>query len=249
MSVTMTEMIREVQVSTGFPRFNFLTVDEIKNRIIDRCIKDFTHYFPYKTIFVLYPDEDAVNPQMFPGLMKIVPKDAPIEKIYDTGMVYNSSNLAMGGYPRDLGRTVYGGGIGIGSVLYNQLNVNLMSMVQPQQTTGEFVGPNMIQLYPKRAFYGANNCVCIELLLYHADDLSTVPNSYEDFFRKLCILTIKHMIYERYKDWEDETVAGHQIRTKVQAWSDSEDKIEELKEKMDEECFKNPDRSDYFYIV
>lgn len=249
MAVTMTDIIREIQKSTGYPRFNFLKEDELVELIVTSCISEFTQRFPYKTIFTIYPDEDAVDASNFPGLFKIIPKDAPIEKIYDTGMVYCGSSIATGGYPRDLGRTVYGGSMGIGALLYNQLNVNMMSMAQPQQITGEYIQPNMIQLYPKRMFYGSSQKVHIELLMYHADDLHTIPNSYGPMFKKLCVLQAKKLIYDRYKDWDDETVAGHQVRTKVQDYSGAEDKLDELYEKMDDECFKNPDRTDYFYII
>lgn len=249
MSVTMTEMVRDVQNYTGYPRFKFLREDEIVEIIKNLCIKDFTHYFPYKTIFPIYPGEDAVDENKFPGLFKIVPDDAPIEKVYDTGMVYTGNDIAVGGYPRDLGRSVYGGSMGLGSLLYNQMNINIMSMTQPQQLTAEFLQPNFVQLYPKRRYFGSQRLICLELLLYHSDDLRTIPNSYEGLFRELCILHVKNTIFNRYRDWEDETVAGHQIRTKVSNYSDAEDKIETWKEKAHDESFKNPDRTDYFYII
>lgn len=245
----MTSVIRECQRLTGFPRFKFINEDEMAEIIRETVIPKFTESFPYKTIFCLYPDEDEVDPDNFPGLFKIVPKDAPIEKIYDCGMVYSGNDIAMGGYPRDLGRTVYGGSGGLGAVLYNQISINMMSMMQPQQLTCEYIQPNYVQLYPKRRFFGATQLVCLELLLYHSDDLATIPNSYGNWFKTLSALEVKRTIYERYKDYEDDSVAGHSIRTKVQEYSGVEDKIDELLEKMSDECFKNPDRTDYFYVI
>lgn len=249
MSVTMTEMIRKVQRDTGFPRFKFMSVDDIRETILMESVKTFTHYFPYKSYFTIRPDIDSVDPQNYPGLMQITPDDAEPEKIYDVGMCFSSNDIAAGGYPRDLGRTVYGGQMSIGALMYNQLNINMMSITQPQQLTCEYIQPNLVQFYPKQRFRSLNEKpIIIELMLYHSDDLRTIPNSYEQFFRKLCVLDCKKFIYDKYKDMDDETYAGHQIRTKIQDYADAESKIEDLCEKMDEESFKNPDRIDFFVV-
>ncbi len=148
-----------------------------------------------------------------------------------------------------MGRSVYGAAGGIGGILYGQLRANLASMVQPQHITGEYIQPNFIQLYPKEAMRDMPGRQCMVVVkLYHADDLSTIPNSYELWFQELSALHCKHIVYEKYKDYEDETVAGHQIRTKVQEWSGAEDKIKELEEKFDEEALKNPDQFDFFVV-
>jgi hypothetical protein len=244
MGITMSSVLRFCQRSLGYPRFKFLSDDEIVDIIQEDVINDFTPYFPYKTIFALDPALDLVDDINFPGLFKIEPLDCDINRIYDTGMVFVRNDIAVGGYPRDMGRTVYGGSMGIGALLYNQLNVNIMSMMQGQQTTGEYIQPNFIQIYPKRRWFGGTNQILIELLLYHAPDLHTIPNAYERIFKELTVLWVKSRIYERYKDLEDETYAGHAVRTKVQSYSNAEDSLNSLHEKMDEESFRNPDRFD-----
>jgi hypothetical protein len=244
----MTSVVRYVQERTGYPRFKFLTENDIANQIKTNAISDFTHYFPYITGFRILPDIDAVDSIKFPGLFRITPKDCDIHKIYDVGMCSMQSDIAMNGYPRDLGRTVYGGSMGVGALLYNQLNINIMSMVQPQQTTTEFIPPNFVQLYPKRKFYGLHEQVWVELLLYHADDLHTIPNSYEMWFKKLSVLYCKALIYDKYKDLDNEVIGGHQVRTMIQSYSNAEDDIETLKEKMEEEYAKNPDRIDFYSV-
>jgi hypothetical protein len=245
----MTDVIQYVQEECGYPRFKFITEEGIERVIKKRGIRTFTHWFPYKTIFPLDLVEDAVDPVAYPGLFRIVPDDAPIEKIYDTGMVFYSGDIGLGGYPMGMGRSVYGAAGGIGGVLYGQLRANLASIIQPQHTTGEYIQPNFIQLYPKEAMrHQPGRHVHIELLLYHADDLSTIPNSYELWFLDLCALCAKHIIYEKYKDYEDDTIGGHQIRTKISEYSGSEDKIQELRDKFAEEVIRDPNRIDFFIV-
>ena len=136
----MTEMIKWVQKRTGYPRFKFMTPEEIRDEIIDSVLPDYGHYFPYKAYYVIDPTTDAVDSTRFPGLFRR-------------------------GYPRDLGRTIYGGQMSIGAMLYNQLNINLMSMTQPQQVTCEFIQPNMVQVYPKRRFFSQGTPLVIELFV------------------------------------------------------------------------------------
>jgi len=252
MGLTMTSAIRRVQQRTGFPRFKLVTEDEIKEQIVSNVIPEFTHYFPYKTYFAIYPSQDAVDDQKYPGLFKIVPKDCDISKIYDVGMCFEAGSLAVGGYPRDALRNVYGSfgfGGGPGAVLYAQLHANIASMTQVQQITCEYIQPNLVQIYPKRRnWVAAGQQIVIELLVYHSEDLKTIPNSYEQEFLKMAVLYTKALIYDKYKDLDAETYAGHQVRTMVQAYSDSEDKIEDLKKEWDEEYVFNPDRLD-FYVV
>jgi hypothetical protein len=248
MGLTMTKAVRYVQERTGYPRFRFITENEIAEEIRTNVIDHYSHYFPYMAGYRIIPEEDTVDMEKFPGLFRITPKDCDIHKIWDVGMCYIQSDIAMGGYPRDLGRTVYGGSMGVGALLYNQLNINIMSMVQPQQSTAEFVPPNFVQIYPKRKFYLSQQQIWIDLLLYHADDLHTIQNSYELWFKKLSVLYCKALIYDRYKDLDQEVVGGHQARTMIQNYSSAEDDIEALTEKMDDEYVKNPERLD-FYIV
>lgn len=247
--MTLTTTIRDVQRALGYPRFNFIKDEEIVEIVQDVCIRDFTQKFPYITLYLLHPKTDAVDPERFPGLMKIEPLDAGPECIYDVGCAYCAADLAMGGYPRDMGRTIYGGSLGIGAALYNQLNINMMSMVQPQQITTEYIQPNFVQLYPKRRFmFGYDHQVAIQLLCYHAKDLHTIPNAYDKLWRELCILQVKDTIYQRYKDWEDETVAGHQIRTKIQSFADAASDLQSWYDKADDECYRNPDRLDLYVV-
>jgi hypothetical protein len=248
MGLTLTTVVREVQRRTGYPRFKFIDPDMIVEIIKDQVIPAFTHSFPYKTYFIIYPETDMVDQHKYPGLFRITPTDCTPDKIYDTGMVFDSCDYALGGYARDMGRTVFGGAMGLGSVIYAQLQANLMSMIQPQQVTGEYIQPNFIQLYPKRRWYSDTRPIIIELLLYHADDLHTIPNSYELNFNQLAVLYARAYVYELYKDMEDETLAGHQVRTKIANWSDSEDKIDEYLDKLGEEAILNPDRLDWFIV-
>jgi hypothetical protein len=249
MGLNMSSVVRYVQKRTGYPRFKFITEDEIAEEVVTSAIPTFTHYFPYKTYFRIIPELDAVDENKFPGLFKIVPKDCDPSKIYDMGMVFIQSDIAMGGYPRDLGRTIYGGGIGITALLYNQLNINIMSMVQPQQCTSEYLGGNLVQLYPKRRWYGTQQQIMIELMVYHADDLHTIPNCYELNFRKLCVLYCKALIYDRYKDLaETQIIGGHEARTMIDSYSNAESDIDSWEEWGQDEMFKNPDRIDFFIV-
>ncbi len=253
MGTTLTGMVQHVQKRTGYPRFKFLTEDEIVEEIRTSAIPEFTHYFPWKTYFQIIPEQDAVDEKKYPGLFRIKPKDCDPDKIYDVGMCFLQSDIAAGGYPRDLGRTIYGGGYGgagVGVLLYNQLNVNVMSMSQPQQTTCEYLQDGFVQLYPKQKWYGTQQQIIIELLCYHADDLHTIPKSYEMQFRKLCVLYCKALIYDRYRDiGENEIVGGHQVHTMISQYSEAESQIEELREWMDDEYMMNPDRGYDFFIV
>lgn len=245
----MTEMIKWVQKRTGYPRFKFMTPEEIRDEIVDSVLPSYGHYFPYKTYYVIDPTTDAVDSTRFPGLFKIEPLDCPPEDIRDVGMIFCSQDIAVGGYPRDLGRTLYGGQMSIGALLYNQLNINLMSMGQAQQITCEFVQPNMVQVYPKRRFFSQGTPLIVELFVKHLPNLSTIQPCYEEvFFRKLCEWYCKLYIYDKYKDWDDETVAGMQVRTKVQEYANAQDKIDDLEEKMEEEVFHDPDRIDFFCV-
>jgi hypothetical protein len=241
MGITLTSVLRFIQMKTGYQRFRFISENEIIQNIKDCAIPDFTHYFPYKVYFPLHED-DLYDEDHYPGLFKIIPADAPISKIYGTGMVFSSSDLGLGGFPSNIGRNVFGNSIG--AFMYGQMKANMYSIIQPQHITGEFIQPNFIQIYPKRRYFGHSTLV-IELLLYHADDLHTIKNAYEQLFSKLCLLHTKQYIYELYKDLEDETVAGHQVRTKISSYADAGDKLDELYEKMEEESFKNPDRFDF----
>ncbi len=245
----LTETIKWCQKRIGYPRFKFMTPDEIRDEIIDSALPMYSHKFPYKTYYKIDPTTDAVDQSRYPGLFRITPEDCPPEDIYDIGMIFCSQDMAVGGYPRDLGRTIYGGQMSIGALLYNQLNINLMSMGQPQQITCEFVQPNMVQVYPKRRFFSQGTPLIVELFVKHSQDLSTVQNWYYDiFFKKLCEWYCKLYIYDKYKDWDDETVAGMQVRTKVQEYSNAQDKIDELEEKMEEEVFHDPDRIDFYCV-
>lgn len=248
MSKTLTDCIRYCQRRLGVPRFNFISVEDIKTVIADDALVSFSQKIPYKTYYTIYPNEDAVDTERFPGLYRIEPNDCPPEKIYDVGMIFSSSDLAVGGYPRDLGRSVYGGAASIGAVLYNQLSINMMSMTQPQQVTCEYIQPNLVQVYPKTQFRGDARPLVIELMVDHKEDLSTVPNSYYPIFRKLAEWYCKLYVYDLYKDWDDETVAGHQVRTKIQEYSDAQSRIDDIEDKLQEEVAKNPDRIDFFIV-
>lgn len=248
MSKTLTDCIQYCQRRLGVPRFNFISVDQIRTVIIEDALVSFSQKIPYKTYYAIRPCEDAVDQERFPGLFRIQPEDCPPEKIYDVGMIFSSADIAIGGYPRDLGRTVYGGQMAIGALLYNQLNINLMSMGQPQQITCEYIQPNLVQVYPKTRFYSDNRPLVIELMVDHKDDLSTVPNAYYPTFRKLAEWYCKLYVYDMYKDWDDETVAGHQVRTKIQDYSDAQSKIDEIEDALQEEVAKNPDRIDFFVV-
>lgn len=247
--LNMTEIIRYIESRLGKPRFNFLTPDDIHDTIVLHVLPEFDIYYPYKTYFTIWPNEDAVDPVNLPGLCKIQPVDCGIEAIRDVGMCFSASDIAVGGYPRDLGRSVYGGFFSIGVLLSNQVNANMMSMVQPQQITCEYVKPNFVQFYPKQRFaVGSCQPVVIELFARHSDNLQTINDGYESIFRQLSLLACQRRVYDLYKDMEDETVAGHQVRTKIQEYSGADDKFQELLDKMDEDSFKNPDRIDLFYV-
>ncbi len=78
------------------------------------------------------------------------------------------------------------------------------------------------------------------------DPRSAIPNAYELWFLDVCTWSAKHVIYEKYKDYEDDSIAGHQIRTKVSEWSGAEDKLKDMQDEFKEEVMRNPDRLDFF---
>jgi hypothetical protein len=46
------------------------------------------------------------------------------------------------------------------------------------------------------------------------------------WFKKMCVLYCKALIFDRYKDLDQEIVGGHQVRTMIQNYSNAEDELE-----------------------
>lgn len=247
--MNMTEALQYIQDELGFERFKFINIKDIIRIITTKSLKSYSEYFPFKTLWRINPETDAVDQQQFPGLFKIIPDDCPIENIMDVGMVYTSSDQAVGGFTRSLGRSVYGS---INALIYNQLATNIASAMTPQQTTCEFVRPNMVQLYPKNRFQYGNlaSAISIELLLVHNPNLTTINFTYRQLFLDLCTLDCKIYIYNKYRDLaENGMIGGHQVYPSIQEYSSAKDERKELFTTMQEEFSKNPDRHDFFYII
>ena len=72
MSKTLTDCIQYCQRRLGVPRFNFISVDQIRTVIIEDALVSFSQKIPYKTYYAIRPCEDAVDQERFPGLFRIL---------------------------------------------------------------------------------------------------------------------------------------------------------------------------------
>jgi len=247
MSFSLSEVLEHVQDETGWSRFNYISIKDIM-RQLDKTRKTFSDYFPYKTYYPLQTQADAVDPVHRPGLFYIKPDDCPISDIIDSGMVFSSGDMHLGGFHTTINTSVYSRP---NALMYGQMRANIASMMTPQTTTGEFTPPNLIQLYPLSRFRNGSGAsvVIIELLLRHSPSLTTVQPAYREMYLQLAELDVMKFIYNKYRDLAEQgVIGGHQVNTMIGEFSSARQDRRDMLKEWDTEAFRNPDRMDAFFI-
>lgn len=237
--ITREQVLWNVHTALGMPRQEWgLTNADIFHAIEMGAMPLFSKYYPYFTQVKITPQDKT--PQ--PGLYKIPIKD--YTRIISIGkfVLKNTWNTRDG-----IAASPFGAGYGYQTSsqnpiqTLNQLNmVNMNTIETPYEYNVQFESPNFVKIDPVNIYRYIEGI--LDVKLKHDMSFRTIDDGLHDIFIELCVLYVKYMLYNRYRDLKDGVLNGVNISTDIDEWSGAEDGIKEWSDGRKTQYYKHRKR-------
>jgi len=100
--------------------------------------------------------------------------------------------------------------------------------------------PNFVKIDPVNIYRYIEGI--LDVKLKHDMSFRTIDDGLHDIFIELCVLYVKYMLYNRYRDLKDGVLNGVNISTDIDEWSGAEDGIKEWSDGRKTQYYKHRKR-------
>lgn len=223
---TLSDLLTSIKMDLGIYQLA-IPVDNLDEQLYDviklRTIKTYSQFYPYKekidvTLGTLEREIDTTYARTIYDLPNDIVQGREIITIYDinqrpTGLGYGDPVMPTG----------QGGSI-IDSMMFANVNADILSAIAPKQTF-EFIYPNKLILY--NAFVNTGRIV-MDIGTTHHENLMSIPPRGFETFEELALLDVKRFLYGKLKHYNDLQTAHGTINLRIDDWANAESERREL---------------------